>query len=293
MPLICNKNPGLFYSMLATIGFAGLLSVLSPATAAAYVEDDVQKQALAFSQAALGRAVGDYSFTDMAGKAVRLSDFQGKPLVINFVYTSCIQSCPIITHTLSDATEVARDALGEDSFQVISVGFDVGNDTPERMLSFARQLGVSREKSWNFLSGGPQQVAGLTDALGFQFFRSPKGFDHLDQVTVLDANGVVYRQVYGESFETPHLVDPLKELVFGTAAPFSSFEDLIKKVRLFCTIYDPKADRYRFDYSIFIKFFVGSTIVLWMLYFVVRNWWRIWRNSRRKQPETFIDPAAP
>ena len=293
MTLSLNKKLPSLFSALILIGAIGVFLSLSGGTASAYVEDDVKKEALRISQAALGRPVGDYSFTDTDGRPIRLSDFRGKPLVVNFIYTSCTQSCPVITGTLSDATQVARDTLGDNSFQVVTVGFDVGKDTPQRMQSFASQLGVSGEDGWTFVSGDLLQVAGLSDALGFQYFRSAKGFDHLDQVTVLDANGVVYRQIYGETFETRHLVDPLKELVFGTTAPFSSFEDLIKKVRLFCTIYDPAADRYRFDYSIFIKLFVGSTIVLLMLYFVVSNWWRIWRNSRREQPETYIDPAAP
>ena len=76
------------------------------------------------------------------------------------------------------------------------------------------------------------------------------------------------------------LVEPLKNLVFGTANPFSSIDDLIKKVRLFCTIYDPATERYRFDYSIFIQLFVGAFMVLGMAVFVIRGWWRIYRRSR-------------
>jgi len=101
-------------------------------------------------------------------------------------------------------------------------------------------------------------------------------------VTVLDGKGVVYRQVYGQTFDLPLLVEPLKELVFGTPTPFASVGDLIKKVRLFCTIYDPAQDRYRFDYSIFIQLFVGTLIVGGMFIFVVREWVRIFRARRRK-----------
>ena len=103
-------------------------------------------------------------------------------------------------------------------------------------------------------------------------YRSAKGFDHLSQVTIIDAAGVVHGQVYGEAFATPHLVEPLKELVLGTAAPFSSLEDLIKRVRLYCTIYDPAADRYRFDYSLFMQIAIGAVNVGVLLVVVARGW---------------------
>jgi len=123
-------------------------------------------------------------------------------------------------------------------------------------------------------------VAGLSDALGFSFYRSPKGFDHLTQTTIIDGTGKIYRQVYGENFSIPNFVEPLKELVYETAAPFSSLDDLIKKVRLFCTLYDPAQDKYRFNYSLFVKIAVGTGIILFLLFIVSTNWWRIYRRRR-------------
>lgn len=254
---------------------------ISPVSAAVDKSELTQEQILEASQAALGRKVPNYAFTDSNGAPVTLADFRGKPLVVSFIYTSCSDSCPLITQTLAEAASDARDALGEQSFNVISVGFDTASDSPERMRFFANRQGIDVD-DWKFLSGDLPSMLGLAETLGFTFFDSAKGFDHLSQVSVIDGEGTVYRQVYGQVFELPTLVEPLKELVFGTPAPFSSVGDLIKKVRLFCTIYDPAADKYRFDYSIFIQLFVGTLIVGGMFVFVVRQWFRIFRNSRRK-----------
>ena len=268
---------------------AGLLSLGMPAVAAD--GPMTEEQALAISQAAIGRAVGDFELRDTDGRPVRLSDFRGKPLVVSLVYTSCAYSCPVTTQTIAEAVGAAWDALDEDSFTVITVGFDAGADTPERMRAFARKHAINDDR-WQFLSGDLQQVAGLTDDVGFVFYPSSKGFDHLDQTTVLDAEGKVYRQVYGAGFETPKLVDPLKELVFGTTSPFASVDDLVKKVRLFCTIYDPAGDRYRFDYGIFVRLIVGAGIVLTIGWFVVRNWWRILRGGDRRRKSAASPPIG-
>lgn len=240
-----------------------------------------EKQALAISQAAIGREVGDYVFRDTEGRRVHLSDFRGRPLVISMIYSSCADVCPIITKTLDDADAVARDALGDDAYSIITVGFDVASDNPVRMKSFARQNGIPVSEHWHFVSGDLMSVHGLADDLGFQFFESPKGFDHLTQTTILDADGIVYRHIYGETFETPHFVEPLKALVFGTSSPFASLDDLINKVRLFCTIYDPLADRYRFEYAIFFRIFVGGMIILGMMAFIGKWLWQNRKSARR------------
>ena len=257
----------------AGILFAAFVCAVPTAKAGVGAPPGDADAALAHSQSAIGRSVGDFTFRDTAGRAVSLAKFRGRPLVVSFVYSSCYHTCPVITSTLSDAVAVARDALGDDSFAVVSVGFDVAKDTPDRMRAFARQNGV-RGPEWTFLSGTLPQVAGLADNLGFTFYKSSKGFDHLAQVSVIDATGVVRRQVYGETFATPHLVQPLKELVLGTPAPLASLEDLIKAVRLYCTIYDPAADRYRFDYSLFVQIAIGAFIVIFLSVFVIRGWWR-------------------
>ncbi len=241
-------------------------------------------QALSFSQAAIGRTLANYALVDDQGRTVNMVDFRGKPLVVSFIYSSCIDSCPVITQTLADAVRVARDALGENSFSVLSIGFDSSADSPDQMREFAIQQDID-VLGWKFLSGDLPTILGFSESLGFAFTPSSDGFEHLSQVTVIGQNGVVYRQVYGDNFETPMLVEPLKELVFGTPAPFASLGELIKKVRLFCTIYDPATERYRFDYSIFIQLIVGFLIVGGMAVFVTREWWRIWgaRNKRTGQ----------
>mgnify|MGYP006172142819 CR=1 FL=1 len=43
-----------------------------------------EKQALKDSQAAIGRTVSDYRFTDSGGRELRLSELRGKPLVVSF-----------------------------------------------------------------------------------------------------------------------------------------------------------------------------------------------------------------
>lgn len=231
--------------------------------------------ALANSRAAVGRRLGAYTLTARDGTPVTLGSLEGRPLVISFIYTSCVHTCPIVTQTLDRAVAVARDTLGAGRFRVVSIGFDAPRDSPERMAIFAREQGVGGD-DWLFLSADAATVEALTRELGFVFFRSPKGFDHITQTTLVDAEGRVARQIYGPNFEPPALVDPLVDLALGRPLAGESLGGLIDRLRLFCTIYDPKLDRYRLDYSVFVAFVVGVVCLGAVAAFLVH----LWRQSR-------------
>lgn len=230
-----------------------------------------RKTALNTSQQAIGNQLDEYQFFTSLGQQINLSDYRGKPLVISLIYTSCYHICPTTTKHLDKVVGKAQSVLGEDSFNVVTIGFDSANDTADAMRMFAKQQSVN-EDNWDFLATDNETILQFSKQLGFQFFASPNGFDHLVQTTLLDKHGVVNRQVYGIQFETPHLVEPLKQLVFGEKADQSLFQQITDKVRLFCTVYDPYSDSYKFDYSIFVGLFIGLTIGGLMIILFIREW---------------------
>jgi len=259
---------------------AGLLAL--PVGVAAHEGSDFSafssEQALAYSQAALNRPLADLQLQDTTGNPVSLSRYRGKPLVISLVYTSCYHTCPALTRSLAQVTRVARDALGADSFAVITVGFDAPVDTPKRMAEFAAKQGVTLPH-WDFLSGNAAQIKALTENLGFIFFPSPKGFDHLAQLTLVDADGRIFRQIYGDTFQPPQLVEPLKALIYGGGDRLPlKVSDWINNLKLFCTVYDPRSGRYLFDYTLLASLLAGLGSLGLVAVFIVH----LWRRNRAR-----------
>lgn len=230
--------------------------------------------ALKISRAAIGRTLDDYDFTSSSGEPVSLADYFGKPILINFIYTSCMHTCPMIVETLSRSVDVARDALGEDSFTVLTIGFDTRKDSVESMAAYARVRGIG-DDNWHLLSGDEETVRLLADDLGFLFQPSPMGFDHLAQVSVVDEALKVYRQIYGVKLTAPVVVEPLKQLVFGRNTGYTSFSGLTNQVLLFCTIYDPSTGRYKFDASFIITIVVGLLFLSGAGALFIRSWWSL------------------
>lgn len=267
--------PVLLLSVAASLlGTAPAAGSVSPAAA------DIEKRAIELSQAALGRQVDALRLLDQHGQSRSLAEFRGRPVLLSLVYTACAHSCQVTTRHLDRLVRIARNALGADSFTVLTVGFDQPVDTPAQMAGFARRYGIS-DPHWHFLSSPDQAtIEALMDAVGFVFAPSPRGFDHTVQVTLLDREGRVHRQVYGEVFPTPQLVEPLKDLVFNRPPSDAGLLGRLgDRVRLFCTVYDAQGDRYMFDYSLFAGIFIGvlclGSAILWLLLEV--------RSARRGQ----------
>ncbi|MFN0315172.1 MAG: SCO family protein [Burkholderiales bacterium] len=223
----------------------------APSASPRYSDFD-QDRALRRSQAVTGKPLGDYTLAGTNGKLVRLASLRGKPLLVSFIYTGCFQICPTTTRNLKRAVEAAQRALGASSFNVVSIGFNVPFDTPSAMQAFAHQQGIYLP-NWHFLSATQPALEGLSRDLGFTFEGAAAGFEHIMQVSVIDQNGKVYRQVYGASFPLPQLVNPLKELLTGSPPEEESLSQLLDRVRILCTVYDPVTGQYRYKYSILLE----------------------------------------
>ncbi len=259
---------------MAWLAAVALLTLAAPALANPHGSARLdEEQALAASKAAVGTRLGDHAFVDHRGRPVTLGQLRGKPLVVPMVYTGCYHTCPLIAHSLLKAVAVARQTLPRDSFQVAVVGFEAGVDTPERMRAFASSQGLD-QPGWIFLSGDRAAIDGLSRDLGFTFARSPRGFDHIAQTTVIDADGRVYWQVYGADFKTSAVMEPLKQLIYGRPVKFSAPSTWWDRLRLLCTVYDPTQDRYRFSYAIFVGIFVGIVSLGGTAWFLAHAWRR-------------------
>lgn len=278
----------MFTHMLAAILVVAAQAVGASAGASGVepAQAPTEASALEVSGAAMGRQVGDHTFRDSGGKPVRLADFRGKPLVISFVYTSCDHTCPQTTQSVARAVSEAVNVVGADAFAVVTIGFDTRMDTETAMRAFARANGLNGMSNWSFLSGDLPAVIGVAEETGFQFWRSTQGLDHLAQTTLVDRDGRVSTQVYGSNFPSYQLVDPLKELVSGSLSGSIRLSSLLERVRLFCTTYDAKTDRYRVNYGLYIEATIGLLSLISVALFLAANWRRGRKKIRKKDVET-------
>ena len=231
------------------------------------------------SQAVIGKRIGDPVLTDVHGKPLRLSSYRGKPLIVSFVYTGCFQVCPTTTRFLERAVREAQRTLGPGAFNVVTIGFNQPFDTPDAMRDFQKRHAIDAP-GWQFLAGDVEAIAAVARDVGFAWVATPAGFDHLTQATIVAGDGRVVRQVYGEAFELPMLVAPLKVLVAGESVPMRDLAEVIERVRILCTVYDPREGRYRLDYALFVEILAGVSILGATAWYLAAEW----RRQRAARP---------
>lgn len=226
-----------------------------------------EKEILRISQAAIGNQVGDYKFLDRSGRSVRLADYRGKPLVVSMIYTHCPIICATTTRSLT-ALKLSQSAFGQDSFGVLTIGFDTENDTPEAMDLFAKRMDVDL-KNWDFVSADAETIKKLSKDLGFTFYPTDEGgFNHITQTTFIDQEGRVYRQIYGEEFLNKTLLEPIRDMIYKIKTSESGMAGVMNKVKLFCTVYDTKTGKYVVNYNELYGIgwgFVVTFLVIWWL----------------------------
>jgi protein SCO1/2 len=235
-----------------------------------------QEKALQLSQSVLNRPVGEFTLLDRNEKPVRLAGYRGKPLLVSFIYTGCFDVCPTTTKNLQRAVTGTVAVLGTDRFNVVSIGFNQPFDSPSAMKAFAAQNGIVFP-NWEFLSPAPAIVDELTKSFGFSYAPTPAGFDHIVQVTLVDAEGKIYRQIYGETLGTDQLVEPMKQLVTGApVAQTGAIADILDRVRILCSVYDPRTGQYRVNYTLIFEI---AGFLTFFLYIV----WYIWKGLRGRK----------
>jgi protein SCO1/2 len=89
----------------------------------------------------------------------------GRPVILNFVFTTCAAICPVMSRTFA----AVQRRLG-DEVHLVSISIDPDEDTPPRLLQYARQLRA--RPGWSFYTGTAE--ASLSAQRAFDAFRGNK-----------------------------------------------------------------------------------------------------------------------
>ncbi len=154
------------------------------------------------------REAPDFDLTNQDGLEVKLSDFRGKVVVMDFIYTSCPDVFGMLNHKLKILRDQLEEGLKQD-LVLISVSFDP-LDTPEVLRGYAAEQGFD-VPGWQFLTGTPEQIRQVTDYYGVVYelveaaehehegsHEHDRVFIHNIVVVLIDQDGMV-RKTYGHA----------------------------------------------------------------------------------------------
>lgn len=142
----------------------------------------------------------DFSLTSQDGAPVSLADFRGKVLAVTFIFTSCADTCPLLTAKMAQV----QDALGVDFGKricFVSITVDPEHDTPAVLKDYAETFGADLN-GWAFLTGEPVAIDAVGNRYGiYAGQNSGGGVDHTFLTSIIDGQGNIRVQYLGVRFD--------------------------------------------------------------------------------------------
>ena len=133
---------------------------------------------------------------DQNGKSVAMSSLKGEYVLINFIYTSCSGTCPMLTSKMAMVEKKLAPALGS-KVRLVSITLDPEHDSPAALLKYANEHGANAA-DWIFLTGTPAQVDAYLAIFNIKRYRESDGsIDHVTTSFLLGPDGHQIRQYDG------------------------------------------------------------------------------------------------
>ena len=92
-----------------------------------------------------------FSLRDADGRVVTLSDFKGKVVVLNFIYASCPDVCPLHAERIAEVQALINVSPMKRQVQFVSITTDPSNDAPEILRGYAPAHALD-PANWMFLT---------------------------------------------------------------------------------------------------------------------------------------------
>ncbi|GAB4572752.1 MAG: hypothetical protein Tsb008_06130 [Rhodothalassiaceae bacterium] len=83
-----------------------------------------------------------------------------RPIVLQFVFTSCATVCPVLSATFAQTQD--EIAARSDEALLVSISIDPEYDTPERLRAYAERFGAG--ENWMLLTGSLQDIQSVSRA---------------------------------------------------------------------------------------------------------------------------------
>jgi protein SCO1 len=151
------------------------------------------------NQIPIGQKMASFSLVDQTGKTVSLSDFAGKLVVVDFIYTRCPlpDVCPRLSATFSS---VSKKLPG---VEFLSITIDPQFDTPAVLSDYAKRWQAGA--SWRFLTGTAEQIQEVAGLFGLIYWPEEGSITHTVATAVIGRDGTLVAKVEGAGYRPDQL----------------------------------------------------------------------------------------
>jgi protein SCO1 len=164
---------------------------------------------------AVGQAVPDFTLTDQDGRHVSFSEFNGKVVAINFIYTSCAlpNFCYRSSNNFGVLQKRFKEQLGRE-LVLLTVTFDPLRDQPDVLAKYAKTWKAD-SATWHFLTGPVPDIQHVTNMFGVDYFPDEGLMDHSLHTAIIDRRGKLAANIEGNQFAASQLGDLVQTVLYS------------------------------------------------------------------------------
>jgi len=151
------------------------------------------------------------TWTNAAGRRLRLVDLQGKPQIVAMFFTHCQSACPVLVHDMQQI-ESALPATLRSQVGFTLISFDTERDSPGVLDGYAKQHSLALGR-WTLLRGKADDVLEVAALLGVKFKKdSSDQFAHSNVITLLNGGGEIVKQQIGLGQSGQEMVKAIEQI---------------------------------------------------------------------------------
>lgn len=128
----------------------------------------------------------------------------GRPLVLNFMYTTCTEICPLTSKTFAELQN--KLGIDRDRVHMVSISIDPEQDTPEVLAKYAHKFGAGPQ--WQFYTGTIE--ASIAAQRSFEVYRGDK-MEHNPVTFIRAAPGKPWLRIDGFA-KSDELLSSLRDM---------------------------------------------------------------------------------
>jgi len=209
-------------SLLLILGL--VLATAAATTAKAHHPGDELDEAMGSRERffqVIDRPAPPFTLAKADGDPVRLADFADKVVVLNFVFASCTDVCPLHSAMIADVQAKVNATPMKERVQFLTVTTDPERDTEEVLRSYGEAHGLDPD-NWLFLTRRPEDpedaTRELAETYGLAFEPLEDGQQLHGVVThVIDRDGRYAARFHGLRFDPLNLVTYINGLTNAPA----------------------------------------------------------------------------
>ena len=149
--------------------------------------------------------VPDFELTDQQGRLTRLSDFRGKTVVVNFIYTRCPMPdvCPRLSAGFAFLQKKLAARIGSELI-LLSITLDPVYDTPQVLSDYAAKWHADK-MAWRLLTGSKALVHQIAEQFGLIYWAEEDSIVHTSATSILNCEGRLVARVEGSGYSVAQL----------------------------------------------------------------------------------------